>query len=261
MGTEIYLFVLYEQEWSEFPAWKIKRNFLATDKESNMYRYVDSTHLDFGYKPWDIITKRNDFKWNNLTKIITPSANIGWGAAYQDLRRYYEWLDATNNRLMASRYRPSKGDNELSYYVAINNPEFDKYIMSLYKHILEAKNTWLTLQEAYLISVRYQNAGNSETNIQEKYNRRKNNTSAEPFWPIIENWTNSRIIPRYYWFTKGYVDDDRGCLWNFTLSYWIDSQWEYVSYYDIWDTEGPLETLGIAKKFKIYNRIYINKNE
>ena len=155
----------------------------------------------------------------------------GQWGRHGDLSRYYFGQDTKDDALEFSRYKPSRSYDTNARYIAIRKPEFKDHIIDAYFHHPE-----------FFIDDTHYNGYN------------------------YTHYSGAKPVG-----SGGKYEYNLSGLGKFILTRGMDSNGDYISYYDIWDTEhnpgekdqnkfenNKTEHFGAAKPFEVYDRIYLD---
>ena len=160
--------------------------------------------------------------------LLSKTIARGQWNRHGDLTRYYFGAPLVNGTLPYSNYRPSNSIEDKKY-IAINSPEFQENIIDAY----------FNHPELYIDSRGHYDGYRHNSISSDKATRYRNQVG------------DSSTLSNLGVFKLGSGVDDKG---------------QYISYYDIWDSDNRTkgsatmkkEHLGAGKPFEVYDRIYLD---
>lgn len=200
-------------------------------------------HYDRGGDKKDLTTvrRRRDFNVGPITKfiqdVIGPKFYPNPVGIHGDFSRFYFGRPTENDTFYMSSYTPSKSKGNSSTYYGVKDIRFLNNLVELYN----AENTKLT--------------ESGQNHNLSGYKAR------DPSITANNKGLVSELPDKYDRRTDEYMlGEGVSALGNFTVGRGSDDKGDYLSYYDLWDTEPrfshEVERRGIAKPYEVYDRIY-----
>ena len=206
-------------------------------------------------KETDYLTKRmDDFDGNFFSSLALPSFQ-GTGDSKGlslALRNLYIGNEIEDGVISKSKYRPTKGDTPESNYYSITNDLVKEQMGDIIKYLEKNKGNYL---QAFKEDT-YNKYPNNPEYAEKSYNRHKHNSKY--IGPVHQLSDTSWNIPRSL-NPGNRKKNPLADLGNYQISTGEDERGKYYAYYDVWDTATPAEFIGAAKKFSVYDRIYLDE--
>lgn len=179
-------------------------------------------------KKWQIpIKEREDFKGNFLSYQGSGHKRRDAWGSLGDLYRYYGGDKLENEVLYHSKYKPSTAKNPNAEYISIKDSNFMSSI----------------IEEANRVFV------------------------DKKLHPISDETINNNTMGISGYMSKYRNSGNLGAIGRFFVSKGKDNDGEYISYYDVFDTNSGQqkgralsEKIGATKPFELYDRIYVDQD-